>query len=84
MKQFPDFVTNDIVEILYNLIKGVIPMKQLHVTKLRKFQKQLLTLTNLPNPKGRQTYVYKQKGNFIGALLPIIASLIGGIVSNVV
>ena len=34
--------------------------------------------------KSRKNFVYKQKGGFIGAVLPIIASLIGGLVSNVV
>ena len=51
--------------------------------RLKPYKKPLLKLVNTPK-KSRKNFVYKQKGGFIGAVLPIIASLIGGLVSNVV
>ena len=81
LKRFPAYVTNDIVEILYNVVKGNIKMPHSKVNSLRRYKKSLLKLVNLPNKTRRQHFIYKQSGGFIGAVLPVIASLLGGIVS---
>jgi hypothetical protein len=83
LHNFPPFVINDIVEILYNIITGQIEIGSKHKKCLKPYKKPLLKLVNTPKTS-RNHFVYKQKGGFIGAVLPIIASLIGGIVSNVV
>jgi hypothetical protein len=84
LREFPDFVTNDIVEILYNIIMGNISLQSKEHKRLSLYQKPLLRLMNLPNKEKRQKFIYKQKGGFIGAILPVVASLIGGIISNAV
>jgi len=84
LQKFPDFVTDDITEMLYNIVMGHIPVKTKQVKKLKAFKKPLLKLVNLKNNKKRKRFIYKQKGGFIGTLLPIIASLVGGILPNVV
>ena len=83
LRNFPEFLINDIVEILFNIITGKIDIGSKQKKRLKPYKKPLLKLVNTPK-KSRKTFVYKQKGGFIGAVLPIIASLIGGLVSNVV
>jgi hypothetical protein len=83
LRNFPSFVINDIVEILYNIIMGKIEIGSKQKKCLKSYKKPLLKLVNIPKTS-RKKFVYKQTGGFIGAVLPIIASLIGGIVSNVV
>ena len=83
LRNFPSFVINEIVEILYNIITGSVKIGSKQKKCLKPYKKPLLKLVNTPK-KSRTNFVYKQKGGFIGAVLPIIASLIGGLVSNVV
>jgi hypothetical protein len=83
LRDFPSFVINDITEILFNIITGKLKVTDKDVKHLKKYKKPLLHLVNTPK-KSRKSFIYKQKGGFIGAVLPIIASLIGGLVSNVV
>ena len=83
MRNFPSYVINDIVEILYNIITGSVKIRSKQKKRLKPYKKPLLKLVNTPK-NSRKNFVYKQKGGFIGAVLPIIASLIGGLVSNVV
>ena len=83
MRNFSSYVINDIVEILYNIITGKIEIGSTQKKRLKPYKKPLLKLVNTPK-KSRKNFVYKQKGGFIGAVLPIIASFIGGLISNVV
>lgn len=83
LHNFPPYVINDIVEILFNIIMGNIKITAKDQKSLKPYKKPLLKLVNTPK-RSRKAFVYKQKGGFIGAVLPIIASLIGGLVSNVV
>lgn len=83
LRNFPPYVINDIAEILFNIITGKIKIGTKQKTRLKPYKKPLLKLVNTPK-SSRKSFVYKQKGGFIGAVLPIIASLIGGLVSNVV
>ena len=84
LRKFPDFVTNDIIESLYNVVMGNIAVQKTQVKQLKKYKKPLLHLINLPNKDKRKKFIYKQKGGFLGAVLPIIASLVSGIVANAV
>jgi len=81
--KFPQFVIDDIVEILYNILTGKLKIESKALTRLMPYKKPIVKLVNTPS-KNRKPFVYKQTGGFIGAVLPVIASLIGGLVSNVV
>jgi hypothetical protein len=83
LRKFPEHVVNDISEILRNVVLGTLPLKDSHVKALKKYKTPLMKLTNL-NKRKRGKFIYKQKGGFLGAVLPIVASLIGGLVANVV
>ncbi len=82
LKRMPPHVVNDIIEILYNVIRGNIKVNDKDFKVLRKFKKPLMRLVNIPVKNKRKQFVYKQKGGFIGALLPIVASLVGGLAAN--
>jgi len=84
LRKFPNFVTNDLVEILYNIIRGNLPTKKKTRQVLSKHERALLHLVNLPNKTKRQSYVYKQSGGFLGTVIPIVAALTGGLLSNAI
>jgi len=84
LRKFPNFVTNDLVEILYNILIGHLPVKTKTRQQLSKHERSLLRLVNLPNRTKRQSYVYKQSGGFLGTVIPIIAALTGGLISNAI
>ena len=83
LQDYPPYVINDITEILFNIITGKLKICNKDAKHLKKYKKPLLQLVNTPK-QSREKFIYKQKGGFIGAVLPIIASLIGGLVGNVI
>jgi hypothetical protein len=83
LRRFPEYVVDDISEILRNLVLGALPVKDKQVKVLKKYKTPLLKLVNLKKKK-RGQFIYKQKGGFLGAVLPILASLVGGLVANAV
>ena len=83
LKSFPAFVIDDIVEILYNILTGNVnlPRNAKQVLELKK-----KTLNNFykvaRNPKKRKQLLLRQKCGFIGTLIPILASAVGGLVGS--
>lgn len=86
LKSFPDFVLSDLIEVLFNILQGNchISKKQLHqIQKQRKSVTQFYkSIQRTKSHKGRKKVLYKQKGGFIGALLPIVASIASGLASS--
>lgn len=82
LRKFPSFVIDDIAQILRDVVLKRIPIRKRYVKALQAHKKPLLKLAKLKNKKGRSKLIYKQKGGFIAGILPIIASLIGGIAAN--
>lgn len=74
LKRFPKFVTDDIVELLYNILIGKVHIKSSQKKALAKHRNKMHEFANLPSLKMRRKFVHKQKGGFLGAILPIIAS----------
>lgn len=83
LKKFPEFVANDIVEILTNVMKGKIRTTPTQRKKLRKYRQKLTSLARTGPLKKRRNFVYKQKGGFIATVLPVIATLLGTTLANV-
>lgn len=77
LKKFPVFVTNDIIELLYNILVGNVKIHSNHKKSLLKHRKAMHTFANLPNLQKRRTFIYKQKGGFLMTLLPLLASVLG-------
>ena len=81
LKKFPEYVTDDIVEILHNILIGKLSVKPSQKKVLAKNKKKMHEFANLPSLKKRRTFIYKQKGGFLGAILPVIASVLGNLFS---
>lgn len=84
LKTFPAFVVDDIVEILYNILHRNVPVKShRHLSVLRKKKKTLAGIVaKHKHPRLRKQLVYQQKGGFISAILPILTSVLGGVLSS--
>ena len=76
LQAFPTFVVDDLIEIIYNVVLGNIDIgskaKSLHVHK-----RALLKMVNTKSKKMRRGILYKQKGGFIAALLPLALGALG-------
>jgi hypothetical protein len=81
LKNFPDYVTDDIVEILHNILIGKLSVKPSQKKLLAKNKKKMHEFANLQSLKKRRNFIYKQKGGFLGAILPVIASVLGNLFS---
>ena len=77
LKKFPPHVVNDIVELLYNVLVGNIPIKRTDKSKLVKHRRILNKFANLPTLRRHTHHVYKQKGGFLSSIIPIIVSIVG-------
>jgi len=82
LKKFPEHVTNDLIEILYNVVTGTIHITPSQKAKLRRQKKKLIELINLPSLKSRRTFIYKQKGGFLSLLLPALIPLVSNLISS--
>jgi hypothetical protein len=79
MKKFPEFVLDDMVELLYNVLIGSVKIKPTQKESLKRHKRKMYQFADLPTKKDRRDFIYKQKGGFLTAILPIIASLLGGL-----
>jgi len=79
LKNFPEFVTNDIIEILYNILVGKLHIKSCHKKTLAKHKTKMPEFANLSSLKKRRNFIYEQKGGFLGAILPAIISVLGNL-----
>lgn len=79
LKSFPNYVVDDLVEILYNIVLGKVSAP---IKKIIKYKKPLLDLKNSKSKTVRRKILYKQNGGFLGALIPIVASIAGGLISR--
>ena len=77
---FPSFVVDDLVEVLYNIALGHVHIR-IRKRNLKRYRKALLDIVNTKSKIQRRGIIYKQRGGFFGALipiaLPVIDSLIG-------
>jgi hypothetical protein len=74
LKTFPKFVTNDIIELLHNILIGKLSIKAYQKKALAKHKDKMLEFVDLPTLKMRRKFIHHQKGGFLGTILPIIAS----------
>ena len=82
LRSFPSYVVDDLCEVLYNIVTGRVKLGGRPKKTLMKYKKALLALTNARSKPGRRNVIYKQKGGFLGALVPIITSLAAGLLKQ--
>jgi len=75
LQAFPKFVVDDLVEVLYNVVLGRINIGS-RKQHLNKHRKTLLNIVNTNNKNTRRNIIYRQKGQFLTSLIPIVLSLI--------
>ena len=82
LQTFPDFVLDDIVEILYNILyRNVNVRRSNHVKSLMKNRKSLTAIVSSHNQKlKRRKLIKSQTGGFIAAILPVLAAVLSSIV----
>ena len=77
LKSFPKFVIDDLLEIIINVVRGNVDISESRKKVLRNHKRTLLTMVNARNIKHQRQAMYKQKGGFIAALLPIALAALG-------
>lgn len=86
IKSLPDFVISDLVEVLYNILQGNCHISQKQVSRLHRHKKNLTnfyqSVKKAKTKDLKKKVLYKQTGGFIGAILPIISSIVGGLASS--
>lgn len=81
LQAFPNFVVDDLIEVLYNVVLGNIKIGSKKKI-LKKHQKALTDLVNTSSKQRRRKLIYRQKGGFIGALLPLVMGLLPKLFGN--
>lgn len=78
IKTLPDFVIDDIVEIIYNLLFGNVNIRSgKQMQMLSRYRRPLIKLFNMyKNRRARRSMVREQSGGFIGAVIPVVASIL--------
>jgi hypothetical protein len=84
LKTFPNFVLQDIAEILYNVVNNNCKCSPAHASKLKKHKSHVLQLLNgaKKNKKFAKRYFHKQRGGFLGVLLPAVFSILTNLLTN--
>lgn len=79
LKRFPPYVINDIIEVLYNIVHENCSVSKHHQTVLRKKKEPIAQLFAKTTKSARVRHMYKQTGGFLGALIPIITSVLASL-----
>ena len=77
LKSFPTFVVDDLIEIIINIVRGNVDVSESRKKVLRNHKRTLLTMVHARNIRHQRQAMYKQKGGFIAALLPIALAALG-------
>lgn len=84
LKSLPDFVVHDLIEILYNMLQGNCQVSSSQLKRLARQKSSLTKFYQAKSQRARKAVLYKQKGGFLGAVLPIITSIASGLVRSAV
>jgi len=83
LQSFPLFVADDIVEILYNVVNGNVSLPRRR-RRLQAAEKRVVAhlVARARNRGERRRLIYKQSGGFLGAVLPLLATVVGSLIGN--
>ena len=84
LKSFPSFVIDDMVEILYNILSKNVTLRNPKFREVIDERKRVLSnIYGLARQRTkRKKVLLQQKGGFLGAMIPIIASVLGGLAGS--
>lgn len=81
LRRFPDFVLRDIIEVLFNIVNENLPTTPKLKSKIIKHRKSVSKFLDVARKhKHRPKLIlHKQKGEFLGLILPAILSFLNSI-----
>ena len=79
LKECPNYVIDDICEILYNVLQGKAAVDTKEANKINKMKTKLKQFMRKRKHPSRRKFVQNQDGGFLGAIIPIVASAIGAL-----
>ena len=85
IKSCPNYILDDMVEVLYNILhKNVTIRNKKFLMAMNKYRSPLVKLFNLYSKKGkRRVLVRNQSGGFLGAIIPVIASVLAAATTRI-
>jgi hypothetical protein len=81
LQSFPSHVVDDLIEVLYNVVLGRVDVGT-RSRNLKKHRRALLDLVNTKGKRFKRGVIFKQRGGFLGALIPIVLSTVAGIIGK--
>lgn len=70
-------------ECIHNILSGNVSVTKKQIDNLRRYRHALRTLSSRCFPMKKKKEILKQKGGFLGALLPIALSAVGGLLPKI-
>ena len=82
LRRFPDFVIKDIIEVLFNIVNKNVPTSGKHKSNILRHRTSVSQfLDGAKKHKHKpKALLRNQKGEFLGAILPTILSVLSSIV----
>jgi hypothetical protein len=71
-------------ECILNILMGRVPLKPNQIRKLRKIKRYLRQLADKKCSLKKRKHILKQKGGFLGALIPIAVSALGSLFGGLI
>lgn len=86
LMKFPVYVIDDIVEILYNILYKNVSVRNLqHKAFLLRKKRILSEIVQASKYQAkRRKLIQQQNGGFIASLLPVLMSVLGGVIGSAV
>ena len=83
LDSFPSHVINAIIEIIVNGARGNLKISSKHLGVLKKQKTTILRLlSNINRKRFRRKILSSQRGGFISAVAPILASVLSGLLAR--
>ena len=79
LKQCPNFVIDDICEILFNILQGNATIDKKQEKQIKKLKTKLKQFMRKRKHPSRTKFIQNQDGGFLSAIIPIVASAIGAL-----
>jgi hypothetical protein len=79
LQSFPQFVIDDLLEVLMNVVMGRVDVSKGKKALLTKHKKLLLDIANTKSrPRMRNIIIHQKGKGFLPALIPLVMSIIAG------
>ena len=77
--KLPKSVVDGFSEVAVNLFAGNVPLNAGQKRRIRRHKDRLRYLASRSTPLQKKRKLLQQKGGFLGALIPILGSVLGGL-----